>query len=244
VENQYDLSMFTGFYSSHTHIKYGEVQVQNGGAIMYTTFYDLMSRMKTYGADDAFQRLSAIKDWYKNVYDWYVQSDIYQTHPDRFYWDYYGKGNWENPENKIYYPQNGIKGMSERNDGGGIVGIDGEFLESILPMAAIPYGFFGVDSLNGKTLQVQPQLPTSLKYWCIENLAFGGVKYDLTIFDKCAMINSVRGNCEGLNIQVVLDAPEDGESVYVNGKATNDYTIENGKVYVTLPFEAATVQVQ
>lgn len=244
VENQYDLSMFTGFYCSHTHIKYGETQVQNGGAIMYTAFYDLMSRMKTYGADDAFQRLTAIQDWYKEVYDWYVQSDIYGTHPDRFYWDYYGKGNWENPQNKVYYPQNGIKGMAERNDGGGIVGIDGEFLESILPIASVPYGFFGIDSLDGKTLQIQPQLPTSLEYWCVENLAFNGVKYDLTIFDKCAMINSVRGDCAGLNIQVVLDAPASGEKVYVNGKETSRYTEKDGKVYVTIPFAAATVQVQ
>ena len=244
VENQYDLSMFTGFYSSHTHIKYGEVQVQNGGAIMYTTFYDLMSRVKTYGADDAFSRLTAIKDWYKDVYDWYVESDIYGLKPDRFYWDYYCQGNWENPEGKTFIPQNGIKGTQERNDGGGIVGIDGEFLESILPIAAIPYGFFGIDSLDGKTLQVQPQLPTSLQYWCVENLAFNGVKYDLTIFDKCAMINSVRGDCAGLNIQVVLDAPAGGEKVYVNGKETSRYTLKDGKVYVTVPFEAAVVQVQ
>ncbi|MBR2622643.1 MAG: hypothetical protein IKD15_00275, partial [Clostridia bacterium] len=132
----------------------------------------------------------------------------------------------------------------ERNDGGGIVGIDGEFLESILPIASVPYGFFGIDSLDGKTLQIQPQLPTSLEYWCVENLAFNGVKYDLTIFDKCAMINSVRGDCAGLNIQVVLDAPASGEKVYVNGKETSRYTEKDGKVYVTIPFAAATVQVQ
>ena len=244
VEDQDDLSMFTGFWSGNKGITYGEVQVQNGGAIMYTTFYDLMSRIQTYGADDAYNRLTAIKDWYKDIYDWYVESDNYNEHPDRFYWDYYCQGAWENPEGKTYIPQNGIKGTTERNDGGGILGLDGEFLESILPIAAIPYGFFGVNSLDGKTMQVQPRLPEQLQYWCMENLAFNGVKYDVTIFDNAVMINSVRGDCTDLNIQVVLDAPQSGQKVYVNGKAIDRYTVKEGKVYVTLPMEAATVQVQ
>ena len=244
VEDQDDLSMFTGFWSGNKGVTYGEVQVQNGGAIMYTTFYDLMSRIQTYGADDAYNRLTAIKDWYKDIYDWYVESDNYNEHPDRFYWDYYCKGAWENPEGKTYIPQNGIKGTTERNDGGGILGLDGEFLESILPIAAIPYGFFGVNSLDSKTIQLQPRLPEQLQYWCMENLAFNGVKYDVTIFDNAVMINSVRGDCTDLNIQVVLDAPQSGQKVYVNGKAIDRYTVKEGKVYVTLPMEAATVQVQ
>lgn len=243
VEDQDDLSMFTGFWSDKKGVTYGEVQVQNGGAIMYTSFYDLMSRVKTYGADNAYERLTAIKEWYKDVYDYYVTSDNYKEHPDRFYWDYYCKGKWENPEGKTYIPQNGIKGTNERKDGGGIIGIDGEFLESILPMAAIPYGFFGVNSMNATVLQVQPNLPSDLDYWKIENLAFCDVKYDLTIFENAVRIDTVRGDAEGLNVQVVLNAPKKGQKVYVNGVATKRYTVKEGKVYVTLPLEAASVQV-
>ena len=243
VEDQDDLSMFTGYWSDKKGVTYGEVQVQNGGAIMYTTFYDLMSRIKTYGADNAYARLTAIQDWYKDIYDYYVTSDNYNAHPDRFYWDYYCKGQWENPEDKTYIPQNGIKGSQERNDGGGIVGLDGEFLESILPIAAIPYGFFGINALSDNTLQVQPSLPGDLDYWGIENLAYNGVKYDLTIFDNAVRIDSVRGDAAGVNVQVVLDAPKGGEKVYVNGKTTNRYTQKEGKVYVTVPMEAVTVQV-
>ena len=47
-ENQNDLSIFNGSYNNTSCI-YGETQVQNGGAIMYTSFFDLMSRMTTYG---------------------------------------------------------------------------------------------------------------------------------------------------------------------------------------------------
>ena len=113
----------------------------------------------------------------------------------------------------------------------------------MLPVAAIPYGFFGVKSLNGKALEITPNLPSELKYWGVENLSFNKVKYDLTIFENSVMINSVRGNCEGLSVQVVLNAPKNGEKLYVNGVATSDYKVEGGKAIVTLPFEAVTVQV-
>ncbi|MFR5103429.1 MAG: hypothetical protein ACLTE4_12855, partial [Christensenellaceae bacterium] len=38
-------------------------QVQDGGAIMYLSYYDLMSRIDTYGADDGFARLKGIQKW-------------------------------------------------------------------------------------------------------------------------------------------------------------------------------------
>ena len=243
VEDQDDLSMFTGFWSDTHGVTYGEVQVQNGGAIMYTAFYDLMSRIKTYGADNAFERLSKIQDWHKGVYDYYVTSDNYNKHPDRFYWDYYCKGQWENPEGKTYIPQNGIKGTNERNDGGGIIGIDGEFLESILMIASVPYGFFGIESINGETLRVQPSLPQELDYWGIENLCFNGVKYDLTMFNNAVRIDAVRGDATGVDVQVVLDAPKNGQKLYVNGVETNRYTVKDGKAYVALPLQSAIVQV-
>jgi hypothetical protein len=236
--------MLTGLYANATQMKYGEVQVQNGGAIMYTTFYDLMSRVRVNGANDAFARLKTIEKWYKDIYDYYVTSENYNKKPDRFYWDYYCRGEWENPKNKTYIPQNGIKGTQERNDGGGVVGIDGEFLESLLVIAAMPYGFFGIQSLGGTTLQVQPQLPDALDFWGMENLSFGGVKYDLTIFENAVTLSAVRGNATDLNVQVILNAPKKGEQVYVNGKATNRYTVKDGKVYITVPMEAATIAVK
>ena len=244
VEDQYNVDMFTGFYSSQTHMKYGEVQVQNGGAIMYTSFYDLMSRVKVNGANDAFSRLKKIGDWYQGVYDYYVISDNYNTHPDRFYWDYYCKGQWKNPKNKTYYPQNGIKGTQERNDGGGIVGIDGEFLESLLMIAAVPYGFFGIQSIGGTTLQIQPSLPSDLDFWGMENLSFGGVKYDLTMFKNSVKLSAVRGDAAGLSVQVILNAPKAGERVYVNGRESSRYTVKGDKVYITLPLEAANIEVR
>ena len=42
-------------------------QVQDGGAVFAQSFNDLMSRIKVYGADNAWNRLQGILDWYTEV---------------------------------------------------------------------------------------------------------------------------------------------------------------------------------
>jgi hypothetical protein len=46
------------------HIPWGG-QVQDGGAVLGFTFYDLMARLKVYGPDNAWQRLVEILQWEK-----------------------------------------------------------------------------------------------------------------------------------------------------------------------------------
>lgn len=179
-----------------------------------------------------------------NVYDYYKGSDNYNAHPDRFYWDYYCKGAWENSDGEIYYPQNGTKGMAERGNTTGVVGLDGEFLESLLMIAAIPYGFFGIDSIGGDVLKIEPSLPDELDYWGVENLAFHSVKYDLTVLKNSVQLHSVRGVADGLSVQVVLETDSANPNVYVNGKLTNHYRVKDGKVYVTVPLQSGTVEIK
>ena len=243
-ENRFDLSIFNGSFNDKN-CEFGETQIQNGGAVLYLTFFDLMARVGTYGADDAYKRLLAIKDWYMDIYDYYVNSDNYNRHPDRFYWDYYENGMWENPKDKKYNLQNGIKGTNER--GGrtaGVMGIDGEFLESFLVMSAIPYGFFGIDTEYGNTLKIAPTIPSTLSYWGMENLSYNGVKYDLTAFKNAVRIDSVRGNSIGINVAISIDAPSGNPTVYINGVQTNDYVIKNGKVTVNVPLKSVVVEVK
>ena len=246
-EDLTDNSIFNGSYENSECV-YGETQVQNGGAIMYVSFFDLMARVDTYGANDAYARLSTIKDWYMDIYDYYVHSENYNKNPDRFYWDYYEGAQWDaDGDGKgDYYPlQNGIKGTAERGgDAGGIIGIDGEFLESFLMVSAIPYGFFGIDTTGGNTLKIQPSLPDALTYWGMENLSYNKVKYDLTIFENAVRIDAVRGNAAGIQVEVALDATSDNPSVFVNGKQSNRYTVKDGKVKVIVPLSAVTVEVK
>ena len=199
--------------------------VQYGGAILYTSFYDLMARIDTLGADNAFARLTAIQDWYMKVYNYYV--GVENANPNEFY--------------RYYYENLGTQLQGAGTEGG--LGLDAEFLESYLPLSAVAYGFFGIDSIDGKTLQIAPQLPTELTYWGMENLAFNFVEYDLKAYKDGIQITSVRGDTEGLQLQIVLNWA-DGDKLYVNGVETNNYTVENGKVYVTVAMGAMIVEVR
>ena len=195
---------------------------QYGGAIMYTSFYDLMARIDTLGADNAFARLTAIQNWYKEIYDYYVANG---TDPYDFY--------------RYYYDNKGIQcqGMGTAGE----VGLDREFLESFLPVSAVAYGFFGIEA-NGSTLTIAPEKPAELSSWKMENLAFNFVKYDLTIFENAIQLNNVRGDVAGLKLTVALDYTEG--TVYVNGIECDNYTVENGKAYVTVDMGATIVEVK
>lgn len=226
--------LFTGMYESYVgeSQEFGTKQVQYGGAIMYLSYYDLMNRIESYGADDAFARLKGIQSWYEKVYDYYMNEND-DPQPFDFYWDYYRQ--------KV-----GITPQSGVHDGGGsgVVGIDGEFLESLLTVAAVPYGFFGVESEDGKCLEVSPSLPSDLDYWKIENVAFNRVKYDVSVYENAVRIDSVRGDAKGLTMKISIPVEKNRFTVLVNGQETTDYVEENGRVTVTIPFESAIVEVQ
>ncbi|MBQ7913061.1 MAG: InlB B-repeat-containing protein [Clostridia bacterium] len=214
-----DADMLNGEYAAQDDTW---VNCQFGGAIMYTSFYDLMARIDTNGADDAFTRLTAIQNWYKEVYDYYVANG---TDPYDFY--------------RYYYDDKGIQCQGVGTNGA--VGLDREFLESFLPVSAVAYGFFGLNA-NGNTLEIAPEKPADLDYWKMENLAFNFVKYDLTIRDGAIQLNNVRGTTDGLTLTVALDYTE-GQTVYVNGIPVT-HEVVDGKAYVTVNFGAVIVEVR
>lgn len=202
-------------------------QVQDGGAIMYMSYYDLMSRISTYGADDAFERLKGIQAWYEKVKAVADAANIDETAPKNFYREYYSKL--------------GIVMQGAGTAGG--VGLDEEFLESALLLAAIPYGFFGLGSDSCNVLSVAPSLPSSLNWWKMENLRFHGVDYDLTVGSDFVQVSYVKGFPTGLSIAVTLPM-EEGEKVYIDGVATTDYVQQGNTVTVTVPFKACKIQVK
>lgn len=226
--------LFSGIYESYIggSVPFGVKQVQYGGSILYTTYYDLMNRVEYYGEEDAFARLKDIQTWYEKVYDYY-KNENEDPQPFDFYWDYYRQ--------KL-----GITPQSGVHDGGGsgVLGLDGEFLESLLALAAVPHGFFGIDSEDGKCLTVAPSLPEELDYWKIENVAFNRVKYDVSVYENAVRIDSVRGNTEGLTLKIAIPTTGKFDAVYVNGAKTTDYVEEDGRVIVTIPFASAIVQIQ
>ena len=205
--------------------KFGD-SLQFGGAVMYSSYYDLTSRIQVNGANDALKRLKGIQTWYDGVSDYFSKHNVAN---DEFYFQYF--------LSEDIKPQNG----SKEGYGNGAVGIDGEFTESLLVASAIPYGFFGMDSEGGNTLCVSPSLPSTMDHWKVENMQYNGVTYDLSIYKDAVRIDSVRGDATGLSVKVTLDCPV-GKDIYVGGKAQN--VKAGGKATVKVDFKDAIIEVK
>ena len=86
----------------------------------------------------------------------------------------------------------------------------------------------------------------------MENLAFHGVKYDVTAGSDFVRRSNVRDNAvgtlqgkhDGLSVCIRLPEPDGNYSVLVDGAATADYTVVNGEIVLTLPFGNFYVKVQ
>lgn len=137
---------------------YGE-QCQDGGAILYTSYYDLMARLKFLGPDNAYRRFKAILDRY-----WM---------PDRLCGG-----------SPLY---RGEKTQGGPGGGPGSVGVEGEFPESGLVPCAFLYGFLGIDAdIDG--LKIRPNLPSFMTYAGVRNLCYAGSLYDIRVTNESVEI--------------------------------------------------------
>ena len=201
---------------------------QDGGAILFTSYYDLMARLESKGVENAYGRLKQIRDWYVKVYE-YSEENGYGG--AQFYRGYYN--------NEAGIP---LQGMNKA----GCLGLDSEFLESAIVYSIVPFGFFNLESIGVKNLSVTPNLPKELAFWRMENLMYNGIRYDLEAGQDYVILESVRGQTDGVKCTVRLHTDSETPTVYCNGKAmpTDAYTVENGMVTITVDFRAQKIQVQ
>lgn len=129
-------------------------QVQNGGGWFWHSFYDLVSRVKTRGADNAWNRLTTILNWFQDTQD---------------------AGGF-----RAYYDVN--PGKLQGCNSAGAIGLDCEFIENTLVPLAYLYGFMGYD-LGPDGLSFTPSIPSSLTYIGAERLHYRKHFYDVTFFD-------------------------------------------------------------
>lgn len=225
VTTKKNYSQYTQGHANEAKLVYG-TSCQDGGAILYTSYYDLMARFKTNGIEDAYKRLTGIKEWYKKVYD-YSAEDFGAT-------DFY----------RAYYDDLGI--TLQGGNKAGSLGLDIEFLENAIVYSFVPFAFFGLEGTCDGCLSVTPSLPKDLKFWRMENLMFHNVRYDLQIGKKYVLIESVRGNT--LNENIVLNFYYKGKnpSVYIDGEKIDkaDYVFANNTVTVKTGFTAKKVEVK
>lgn len=131
-------------------------QVQDGGAVLGFSFHDLMARLKTNGPDDAWKRLQEILAWYREV------------RAEGGYRAYYAK-----PE----------RGTLQGGGTAGGLGLDHEFLESVLVPQVMLHGFLGFQP-TADSYEVHPRLP---KDW--PSLSINGIRFQNQILDITAHAN-------------------------------------------------------
>jgi hypothetical protein len=160
-------------------------QVQDGGAVLGFSFYDLWARLGVLGPEDCWQRLTAILDWEREV------------HAEGGYRKYYEGGKW---------------GTTLQGGGtAGGLGIDYEFYESSLIPSIVVYGFLGLEAGPGGVLRLRPQLPRSCPEIGLNNLLYHRVRMDVAASNE--RIEVVLKDAPVDPLMVALDGQWRGETV-------------------------------
>lgn len=223
--------------------KFGN-QLQNGGAALFMSYYDLVARAKYLGIENAAQRLKEIQEWYLEVLN-YNENDGGARGGAYFYWDYYQALDIEeNPW--IMKAGNLLEGSNMGTAGAGLLALDYVFPETGLFWRAIPEMYFGLSVSTDNVLQLAPNLSENLTWYKNENLKYSGLIYDLTAGNKFVQINNVRGTIKDEKVCVTFKKPEGAFKVYVDGKelSSSEYKVSGSKIEITGDFRACKIEIR
>ena len=132
-----------------------EDNIQNGGMFMLSSYFDVMARIKTFGANNAYGRLKIFLQKY---------SDTQNIGGYRKYFKNAGVD---------------VQGCLPN----GLVGMDCEFTDSILSPLSALYGFVGIDVI-AEGLSIKPNLPNELNDLAVKNVYYQGTYFDIFINNK------------------------------------------------------------
>lgn len=147
-----NLDYYSFVWPEPENIEWGQ-QVQDGGAVLGFSYFDLMSRLKVYGPDDTWNRLKEIIHWYKTVRE---------------------EGGF-----REYYSKPGRGSLQGGGTAGGL-GIDKEFAESVLVPQVMIYGFMGLEPHIDRLI-INPKLPCDWPSLKIKNIYYNGSEFDLAV---------------------------------------------------------------
>lgn len=131
------------FWSGPESIPWGG-QVQDGGAVLGFSYHDLMARINTRGADDAWKRLQTILTWFE---------EVQAAGGYRKYYD--GKR----------------EGTLQGGGPPGGLGMDHEFFESVLIADVMLEGFLGFQP-TGDGFRLNPKLPADWPELTVDRIAW------------------------------------------------------------------------
>ncbi len=165
-------------WSNPENITFGG-QVQDGGAVLGFTYHDLMARLKTFGADNAWNRLEKILDWFARVQkeggyrEYYYDSSVYE------------------------------RGTLQGGGTAGGLGMDHEFYESVLVPQIMIRGFLGINpKFDG--FSINPKLPAAFP-----SLEINRIRVQDTIFSVLSTGTSTFVSYDGGNNPLKIYPPYD-----------------------------------
>ena len=147
-------------------------QVQDGGAVLGFSFYDVMARLRVNGPDDAWERLKQITDWFAEI----QQAGGYR--------EYY-----KVPE----------RGTLQGGGPPGGLGMDKEFMESVLLPQVMLYGFLGFTP-QPEGFRIEPRLPKDWPALTITRIAVQDAVLDVTALADGLEIKCRKGSAKPLRI--------------------------------------------
>jgi hypothetical protein len=154
-------------------------QVQDGGAVLGWTYYDLMAQLKTASSNVASSRLAEIAKWFE---------------------DTQREGGY-----RAYYAKDPARGSLQGGNSAGGLGLDKEFIESVLAPQVMLYGFLGFHpTYDG--FAISPKLPKDWPELTVTRIHLHDCVVDVTVdHDGDITINGAHCNTRKL---VVHGAPE------------------------------------
>jgi hypothetical protein len=162
-------------------------QVQDGGAVLGFTYYDLLARLKTAGPDDIAPRLQALADWFD------------ETQREGGYRSYYGK--------------DPARGSLQGGGTAGGLGLDREFVESVMATQVMLYGVLGLrPTVDG--FAIEPKLPRDWPELTITRIHLRDQVLDVTATQKGGVKIAATGPAAR---NLVVHAPAGTRLESVNG---------------------------
>ena len=209
-------------------------QLQNGGAVVAWSYYDLMARAKVLGIDNALKRLEEIKKWYLKVLD-------YGGNGLSFYDDYYddlqAEVSMEDPDMFMVYS---VQAAGIR--GGGALGLDAEFIESVILIRSIPDVLFGMNAMENNNLSFTYVEDKKHSFFEIYNMKYGDAVYSIRTKKNVIEVFNISGivNSEH-KLTFRYKTSKNSITVKINGQVYNNVKMEGGYAIVTIPFGNAKV---
>lgn len=144
-----NIDYYAYVWSAPESIAFGD-QIQDGGAVLGFSYYDIIARIQTLGPDNAWARLKAILDWYREVQAYGGYRKYYADH----------------------------EGTMQGGGPPGGLGLDQEFFESGMLPSVMVYGFLGLDP-HPTGLRANPRLPADWPTLSVTDIAYRSWRFDL-----------------------------------------------------------------